>query len=58
MRVLVVLVVRFFCDRGNKVNSYSDQLKVGQVCKFEVQFDKRKKLSVCSGCRGKCAKVD
>ena len=24
----------------NKVNSYSDQLKLGQVCKFGVEFDK------------------
>ena len=23
----------------NKVNSYSDQLKLDQVCKFEVEFD-------------------
>ena len=29
----------------NKVNSYSDQLKLGQVCKFGVEFDKNKSLS-------------
>ena len=33
--VLVVLVVTW----ENKVNSYSDQLKLGQVCKFGVEFD-------------------
>ena len=25
----------------NKVNSYSDQLKFGQVCKFGVEFDNK-----------------
>ena len=31
----------FFLLQGeNKVNSYSDQLKLGQVCKFRVEFDK------------------
>ena len=31
----------FFLLRGKiKVNSYSDQLNLGQVCKFRVEFDK------------------
>ena len=30
----------YSCWQGeNKVNSYSDQLKLGQVCKFGVEFD-------------------
>ena len=36
MRVVVVLLV----TGENKVNSFSDQLKLGQVCKFGVEFDK------------------
>ena len=35
MRVILVVVV----TRENKVNSYSDQLKLGWVCKFGVEFD-------------------
>ena len=42
MRVVLVVVVLVLvvvtCE--NKVNSYSDQLKLGQVCKFGVEFDK------------------
>ena len=37
MRVLIVVLV----TGENKVNSYSDQLKLGQVCKFGVEFDKK-----------------
>ena len=41
--VLVVLVLVLVLVLGeNKVNSYSDQLKLGQVCKFGVEFDKNK----------------
>jgi len=36
VRVLIVVLVR----GENKVNSYSDQLKLGQACKFGVEFDK------------------
>ena len=36
--VLLLVVV----TNENKVNSYSDQLKLGQVCKFRVEFDKKK----------------
>ena len=35
--VLLLVVV----TNENKVNSYSDQLKLGQVCKFGVEFDKK-----------------
>ena len=35
MWVILVLVV----TGENKVNSYSDQLKLGWVCKFGVEFD-------------------
>ena len=35
--VVVIVVVRF----ENKVNSYSYQLKLGQVCKFGVEFDNK-----------------
>ena len=37
--VVVVIVVVIVVTRVNKVNSYSDQLKLGQVCKFGVKFD-------------------
>ena len=41
MRVVLVLVLVVLLVTGeNKVNSYSDQLKLGQVCKFRVEFDK------------------
>ena len=39
VRVVLVLVVTW----ENKVNSYSDQLKLAQVCKFVVEFDKKEK---------------
>ena len=35
--VLLLVVV----TNENKVNSYSDQLKLGQVCKFRVEFDNK-----------------
>ena len=38
MRV-VVIVVLLVVKWENKVNSYSDQLMLGQVCKFGVEFD-------------------
>ena len=37
--VLLVLLVLVLVTGENKVNSYSDQLKLGQVCKFGVEFD-------------------
>ena len=37
MRVVVLVVVVTW---ENKVDSYSDQLKLGQVCKLGVEFDK------------------
>ena len=40
MRVVIVVVVVVVVTGENKVNSYSDQLKLGQVCKFGVEFDK------------------
>ena len=43
MRVLIVLLV--LVTGENKINSYSDQLKLGQVCKFGVEFDKNRKTS-------------
>ena len=40
MRVVVlVLFVVVVVTWENKVNSYSDQLKLGLVCKFGVEFD-------------------
>ena len=40
MRVLIVLLVLLvLVTWENKVNSYSDQLKLGQVRKFGVEFD-------------------
>ena len=36
--LLVVLLVLIVTGE-NQVNSYSDQLKLGQLCKFEVEFD-------------------
>jgi len=40
VRVVLVLVLVVLLVTGeNKVNSYSDQLKLGQVCKFGVEFD-------------------
>ena len=38
MRVVIVVVV--VVTGENKVNSYSDQLKLGQVFQFGVEFDK------------------
>ena len=38
MRVIVVLVLVVLVGE-NKVNSYSDQLKLGQVCKFGVKLN-------------------
>ena len=40
---LVLLVV---VTGENKVNSYSDQLKLGQVSKFGVEFDKNIKAEL------------
>ena len=37
--VVVVVVLVVLVTGENKVNSYSDQLKLGQVCKFGVEFD-------------------
>ena len=37
--VLVVVVLVVLVIGKNKVNSYSDQLKLGEVCKFGVEFD-------------------
>ena len=39
--VLIVVVVVVVVTGKNKVNSYSDQLKLGQVCKFGVEFDNK-----------------
>ena len=39
--VVVLVVVHVVVTWENKVNSYSDQLKLGQVCKFEMEFDKK-----------------
>ena len=39
MRVVLPVVVVLVTGE-NKVNSYSDQLKLGQVCKLGVEFDK------------------
>ena len=36
---LVLVVVVVVVEGENKVNSYSDQLKLGCVCKFGVEFD-------------------
>ena len=41
MRVVLVLVVLLVTGE-NKVNSYSDQLKLGWVYKFGVELDKIK----------------
>ena len=38
MRVVIVVIVVVTWE--NKVNFYSDQLELGQVCKFGVEFDK------------------
>ena len=40
--VFVVVLVVVLVTGENKVNSYSDQLKLGWVCKFGVEFNKRK----------------
>ena len=37
---LFLFLLLFLWQGENKVNSYSDQLKLGQVCKFGVEFDK------------------
>ena len=42
MRVIVLVLVLV---GENKVYFYSDQLKLGQVCKFGVEFDNKHKLS-------------
>ena len=34
-----LFLLLFLWQGENKVNSYSDQLKLGQVCKFGVEFD-------------------
>ena len=39
--LLLLLLVLVLVTWENKVNSYSDQLKLGQVCKFEMEFDKK-----------------
>ena len=41
--VVVIVVVVVVVTGENKVNSYSDQLKLGQVCKFGVEFDNKLK---------------
>ena len=37
---VILLVLVLVVTGENKVNSYSDQLKLGWVCKFGVEFDK------------------
>ena len=37
--VIVVVVIVVVVSWENKVNSYYDQLRLGQVCKFGVEFD-------------------
>ena len=39
--LLLFLFFLFLWQGENKVNSYSDQLKLGQVCKFGVELDKK-----------------
>ena len=39
--LVVVVVVVVVVTWENKVNSYSEQLKLGQVCKFGMEFDKK-----------------
>ena len=51
--VVVVVVVTW----ENKVNSYSDQLKLGQVCKFEVEFDKNLLYMNCKSLQPKLCKI-
>ena len=46
--LVVVVVVVVVVTWENKVNSYSDQLKLGQVWKFGVVFNK----DVCSALQG------
>ena len=46
--LLVVVVLVVVVTWENKVNSYSDQLKLGQVCKFGVEFDKKHNIRGCS----------
>ena len=43
----VVLVVVLVVTWENKVNSFSDQLKLGRVCKFGMEFDE---VIVCDYC--------
>ena len=38
--VLVLVLLLLVVTGGNKVNSYSNQLKLGQVCKLGVEIDK------------------
>ena len=40
--LVVVVVLVLVLLRENKVNSYSDQLKLGWNCKFGVEFDNKK----------------
>ena len=42
MSFFLVLLVLVTVE--NKVNSYSEQLKLGWVCKFKVEFDKNLKI--------------
>ena len=42
----VILLLLLLVTGENKVNSYSNQLKLGQVCKFGVEFDKINSISV------------
>ena len=43
------LLLSLLWQGGNKVNSYSDQLKLGQVCKFGVEFDNYKAMIIVLG---------
>ena len=52
MRVLVLVLLVVVVTGGNKVNSYSDQLKLCWVCKFGVEFDKMCPKSVGAVKRG------
>ena len=44
MRVVIVVVI--VVTRENKVNSYSDQLELGQVYKLGVEFDKKELMII------------
>jgi len=41
--IVLVVVVLVLLAGENKVNSYSDQLKLGWVCKFGVEFDNKER---------------